>query len=217
MSGMNLCSCSSLRPLAHKRLSRQALKAASHVQTTTRSYRFNRLSGQTFSSTLICKAARQSASTITGPSTRHARCHCSTHSSIGSPQDSHQAGRDHEKLDSPSEPQQARATDFLDVDSLQESSSVYASPQTSAYQSVTPSFQEKQKQGDLDPSFWAHKPYWCQPWSILLTGTLFVAGARLLFHGSNIITGLAAVPILVWWYLFLVLVPSNYRSFVEEE
>lgn len=65
--------------------------------------------------------------------------------------------------------------------------------------------------------FWAYKPVWCQPWSILASGTVFVAGARWIFGGSNIATGVAAVPILVWWYLFLVLVPADFRKYAEKK
>lgn len=142
----------------------------------------------------------------------NAKCHRNRHVTLATPGSQQPAHAEKKQPDFP----EAKATDFIEPDSLTQSSRVYASPQSSAYQNVASNMQQKQKQGELDSSFWAHKPYWCQPWSILLTGTLFVAGARQLFH-NNIVTGLAAIPILIWWYLFLVLVPANYRSFVEEE
>ena len=85
--------------------------------------------------------------------------------------------------------------------------------------SYQPSSGQYYKQPGLPASsdFWAYKPVWCQPWSILASGTAFVAGARWISGGSNIATGVAAVPILVWWYLFLVLVPADFRKYAEEK
>jgi 1,4-dihydroxy-2-naphthoate octaprenyltransferase len=61
--------------------------------------------------------------------------------------------------------------------------------------------------GDL----WSHKPWWCQPWSILLTGAAVVAGSwwwlRLWW-----LTLPLALAVLAWWWLFLVLVPAAYRA-----
>ena len=66
-------------------------------------------------------------------------------------------------------------------------------------------------------SFWKQKPGWCQPWSILLAGTL-----ALLLDGFSY-WRLAAplwlvLPVLLgvlgWWLLFLVLVPSAYQATV---
>ena len=68
-----------------------------------------------------------------------------------------------------------------------------------------------------NPDFWAYKPVWCQPWSILTSGTAVVAGVRWLSGGSVIATCVAAAPILVWWYLFLVLVPADFRKYAEED
>ena len=67
-----------------------------------------------------------------------------------------------------------------------------------------------------NPDFWAYKPVWCQPWSIITSGVTFVAGARWITGGSTIATVVAAVPILVWWYLFLVLVPGDFRKYAEK-
>lgn len=59
-------------------------------------------------------------------------------------------------------------------------------------------------------SIWELKPWWCQPWSIVLTGLLVVAGSWLLLHRWWI-TAPAALAVIVWWGLFLVLVPAAYR------
>ena len=61
--------------------------------------------------------------------------------------------------------------------------------------------------GDL----WSHKPWWCQPWSILLTGVVLLGGSwwwlRLWW-----ITLPLAVGVLLWWWLFLVAVPAAYAA-----
>ena len=59
-------------------------------------------------------------------------------------------------------------------------------------------------------TIWQHKPWWCQPWSIVLTGVVVVAGSWLILHRWWISAVVAAV-VLVWWCLFLVLVPAAYR------
>lgn len=108
-----------------------------------------------------------------------------------------------------------KAADFLIDGAGPDSDRIETIPQQSVQQKLAKT-QSPQKH-EIDPDFWAHKPYWCQPWSIVLTGTIFVTGARQLFHGSNIVTAVAAVPILVWWWLFLVLVPANFKSYLNEE
>ena len=62
-----------------------------------------------------------------------------------------------------------------------------------------------------DPSIWTTKPWWCQPWSIVLTGVVITLSSWILFpHWWS--TGLVAVVVLGWWTLFLVLVPWSYRQ-----
>jgi len=65
--------------------------------------------------------------------------------------------------------------------------------------------------GVPEPNMWALKPWWCQPWSILLSGIAAIAGSWLLL-GRLWITIPCAALVLVWWWLFLVLVPRAYRS-----
>lgn len=57
---------------------------------------------------------------------------------------------------------------------------------------------------------WNYKPWWCQPWSILLTGTLIITGSWLLFR-LVWVTILIAIPILLWWAYFLLLWPELVR------
>lgn len=56
------------------------------------------------------------------------------------------------------------------------------------------------------PSVWNYKPWWCQPWSILLTGISLITGSWLLFH-RYWVTGLVSLPILAWMGFFLLLYP----------
>lgn len=59
-------------------------------------------------------------------------------------------------------------------------------------------------------SIWAHKPWWCQPWSILLTGVSIPLVSWFLLHRWWISLPLS-VAVLVWWGLFLVVVPAAWR------
>ena len=58
---------------------------------------------------------------------------------------------------------------------------------------------------------WSQKAWWCQPWSILLTGVLVPSGSWLLFH-KLWITFPTIVGVLIWWLLFLVIAPTAYRQ-----
>jgi len=68
--------------------------------------------------------------------------------------------------------------------------------------------------GDGEPSLWATKPPWCQPWTIVLTGSIIVYAPVLVFH-AQWLSALVAVPIAAWWYVFLVEVPKQFAEYVE--
>jgi hypothetical protein len=53
---------------------------------------------------------------------------------------------------------------------------------------------------------WHHKPWWCQPWSILLTGATFIGGSWFAFHRLWL-TALVAVPLGAWMGYFLLVFP----------
>ncbi|WP_071828136.1 DUF6737 family protein [Geminocystis sp. NIES-3709] len=55
-------------------------------------------------------------------------------------------------------------------------------------------------------SIWKYKPWWCQPWSILLTGIGIIVGSWLLFQ-LIWLTALFFTLICLWWFLFLLLIP----------
>ncbi len=56
------------------------------------------------------------------------------------------------------------------------------------------------------PSIWNYKPWWCQPWSIILTGISLIGGSWLLLHNLWI-TIVVAIPVLTWMIYFVVIFP----------
>ncbi len=60
-------------------------------------------------------------------------------------------------------------------------------------------------------SVWDLKPWWCQPWSILLTGVAFIVGSWVLLHLWWMTAGVSAV-MATWWLLFLVLMPAAWKQ-----
>jgi hypothetical protein len=60
-------------------------------------------------------------------------------------------------------------------------------------------------------SLWDQKPWWCQPWTIVLSGLFTIAGSWWLLQ-TIWITALVSTAIAAWWLLFLVLVPRAYRQ-----
>ncbi len=63
-------------------------------------------------------------------------------------------------------------------------------------------------------SIWQTKPWWCQPWSIVLTGITVPGLAWWLSHQLWLVLPLVAV-ILAWWFLFLYLVPKQYAQAIK--
>ncbi|MBD2020164.1 hypothetical protein H6F43_08180 [Leptolyngbya sp. FACHB-36] len=54
---------------------------------------------------------------------------------------------------------------------------------------------------------WQLKPWWCQPWSIVLTGTGLILGSWLLIH-TVWVTLLVAIPVLIWMNYFVLVYPK---------
>ncbi|MEM9538656.1 MAG: DUF6737 family protein [Cyanobacteria bacterium P01_E01_bin.42] len=65
-------------------------------------------------------------------------------------------------------------------------------------------------------NFWDYKPWWCQPWSILLTGMGAIASSWLLAR-SLWLTVLVTLPVLLWWFYFLILVPRLVEETMDKE
>jgi hypothetical protein len=76
---------------------------------------------------------------------------------------------------------------------------------------ITPAPDQNLDQNN-SPNLWDHKPWWCQPWSILLTGISLTSGSWFIFHRLWFTLPIGAV-ILVWWWCFLIVVP---RLFAQE-
>jgi len=60
-------------------------------------------------------------------------------------------------------------------------------------------------------SIWDHKPWWCQPWSIVVTGIVAVASSWIVLHRWWVSLPVL-MAVLLWWTVFLVLVPAAYRN-----
>lgn len=68
-----------------------------------------------------------------------------------------------------------------------------------------------------DPAnLWDAKPPWCQPWSIVTTGTCLVAAPTQVFHASGafgvVATGVCVAGVSAWWWIFLVAAPKAYAE-----
>ena len=72
------------------------------------------------------------------------------------------------------------------------------------------------EQASVVGSIWQLKPWWCQPWSILLTGGAMILASWLGLHRLWITAPLSFV-VLLWWWLFLLVVPASYRQQLEAE
>jgi hypothetical protein len=68
----------------------------------------------------------------------------------------------------------------------------------------------------VSPDLWQSKPWWCQPWTIILTGILIVVGSWLVLHTWWITIPLS-ILIGVWWLYFLVIVPQMLQQMAEEQ
>jgi len=59
-------------------------------------------------------------------------------------------------------------------------------------------------------TLWSLKPWWCQPWSIVLTGVAIPA-ASWVWPARWWISAPLVLGVLIWWWLFLHVVPKAYR------
>ena len=65
-------------------------------------------------------------------------------------------------------------------------------------------------------NIWDYKPAWCQPWSIILTGTTIVAGSWLVLH-TVWLTLLVSLAIIAWWVYFLILYPKMFARYIASQ
>lgn len=75
---------------------------------------------------------------------------------------------------------------------------------------------QKANTSSSSSSVWKTKPFWCQPWTIVLFGVFCVSLPTLAFDWKFVSVAVA-VPISAWWYVFLVLYPKSYASSSFEE
>ncbi len=54
---------------------------------------------------------------------------------------------------------------------------------------------------------WHYKPWWCQPWSIMLTGTTLISGSWLVFK-ILWLTVLVSIPVFTWMGFFILIWPQ---------
>lgn len=57
-----------------------------------------------------------------------------------------------------------------------------------------------------EETIWQYKPWWCQPWSIVLTSLILIGGSWMLGH-RYWLTALVAAPVLAWMGFFVLLFP----------
>ncbi len=57
--------------------------------------------------------------------------------------------------------------------------------------------------------FWKSKPPWCQPWSLLLTGSFLIFLSWLTLK-NLFFTLFVCLIIILWWILFLIVAPFAY-------
>ncbi len=72
----------------------------------------------------------------------------------------------------------------------------------------------KEKNSVTNFNVWNYKPWWCQPWSIILTGIAIITSSWVLLH-ILWLSILAAIPIIIWWLYFLILYPRMAREMYE--
>ncbi|KAK9816712.1 hypothetical protein WJX72_004091 [[Myrmecia] bisecta] len=82
---------------------------------------------------------------------------------------------------------------------------------------LIPDQEQRPVPATLETDVWKYKPPWCQPYSILGTGSLIVAGVWTVSGHGLVWTALASIPVSLWWYLFLVVYPAEFKLSVEEE
>ena len=66
------------------------------------------------------------------------------------------------------------------------------------------------------PSVWSYKPWWCQPWSIILTGCSIIA-AIAYFVPWMWLKVLGSMPFLAWMIFFTVIYPKMMADYLEQQ
>jgi hypothetical protein len=61
---------------------------------------------------------------------------------------------------------------------------------------------ELMRETDGEGDMWASKPPWCQPWTIVGTGSCIVYAPILIFH-AKWLAALVSLPIAAWWWGYM--------------
>lgn len=69
---------------------------------------------------------------------------------------------------------------------------------------------------EASSNLWQSKPWWCQPWTIILTGILLVTSSWLVLHVWWITIPLG-ILVGLWWLYFLVAVPQMFQQMAKEQ
>jgi hypothetical protein len=64
-------------------------------------------------------------------------------------------------------------------------------------------------------SIWQYKPWWCQPWSIVLTGFTIITGSWVIFH-LIWLTIIVAIPISIWMIFFIGIYPKAAMDMINQ-
>ncbi len=64
-------------------------------------------------------------------------------------------------------------------------------------------------------SFWSEKPWWCQPWTIILSGLFIIIASWISLHKPFITVALSLL-VLIWWFMFLFLAPRAYLEYQNQ-
>jgi hypothetical protein len=65
-------------------------------------------------------------------------------------------------------------------------------------------------------NLWQYKPWWCQPWTIILTGIMIVGGSWFLLK-SLWLTIPVGILIGLWWFYFLILYPRLLEAQISQQ
>lgn len=64
---------------------------------------------------------------------------------------------------------------------------------------------------------WDYKPWWCKPYTIIATGVFGVGFVYKVTSGSLIFSGIVTVLVSLWWYIFLIIYPSQFELYLLEQ
>ena len=64
--------------------------------------------------------------------------------------------------------------------------------------------------------YWEVKPLWCQPWTIITSGLVFIYLSWITLH-ITFLTVTVSIFVFIWWVIFLYFVPRSYQISYKNE